>query len=78
VDRHGDEWAYALKSHVVVENDARSQLSPPHAAPFRGFDPLAVVPSLVGIPLSHRVGSTLLEKVGRLGVEAMRAGIVNR
>lgn len=75
MDRHGDEWAYA-SNHTSSGNDARSELSQPHAAPLRGFDPLAIVPSLVGIPLSHRVGSTLLEKVGRLGVEAMRAGIV--
>lgn len=75
MDRHGDDWAYA-SSRTVSGNDPRSELSPTHAAPFRGFDPLAVVPSLVGMPINHRVGSTLMEKVGRLGVEAMRAGIV--
>ena len=76
MDRYGDEQSYD-SSHARGGEDARSQLSPTHAAPFRGIDPLAVVPSLAGIPLSHRIGSTLMEKIGRLGVEAMRAGIVN-
>ncbi len=76
MDRYGDEQSYD-SSHARGGEDARSQLSPTHAAPFRGIDPLAVIPSLAGIPLSHRIGSTLMEKIGRLGVEAMRAGIVN-
>ncbi len=76
MDRYGDEWSYA-SSHPLGRENARSQLPPTDAAPFRGIDPLAVIPSLAGIPLSHRIGSTLMEKIGRLGVEAMRAGIVN-
>lgn len=76
MDRYGDERSYA-SSHTTGGEDARSQLPSADGAPFRGIDPLAVIPSLAGIPISHRIGSTLMEKIGRLGVEAMRAGIVN-
>lgn len=64
------------KSFGGRSGDPSNQYAAASSTPFRGFDPLTVVPSLSGVRTSYCIASDRLEQIGKMGIAAMRAGVI--